>query len=192
MELCATGSRKDLASEHAKWRQRRPCSSTSSPSRPPFPARAAGSGRSLPIAVSGAPLTTAELQHRSRAALYYRGGAGGEGARGVGEVVAQRGAGRPSGDGFEYFATAATTGASCERRGDEGARAGAVWTDVNVQEPDICATFFMQAYGLTRFPDGGYGIGASCSLLLADPLSLIGFLKGWQARGAAGAEQARR
>ncbi|KAF8780585.1 hypothetical protein HU200_001373 [Digitaria exilis] len=89
-------------------------------------------------------------------------------------------------------------------------------------EPDICATFFMQAYGvtalgltnqsdrsrilagnltrhnnvsspsqLTRFPDGGYGIGASCSLLLADPLSLIGFLKGWQARGAAGAEQAR-
>ncbi|KAF8687940.1 hypothetical protein HU200_042533 [Digitaria exilis] len=89
-------------------------------------------------------------------------------------------------------------------------------------EPDICATFFMQAYGvtalgltnqsdrsrilagnltrhnnvsspsqLTRFPDGGYGIGASCILLLADPLSLIGFLKGWQARGAAGAEQAR-
>ncbi|KAF8702887.1 hypothetical protein HU200_032723 [Digitaria exilis] len=67
-------------------------------------------------------------------------------------------------------------------------------------EPDMCATFFMQLTRhnnvsspsqLTRFPDGGYGIGASCSLLLADPLSLIGFLKGWQARGAAGAEQAR-
>jgi len=32
---------------------------------------------------------------------------------------------------------------------------------------------------LTRFLDGGYAIGVSCSLLLADPLSLIGFLKSW-------------
>ena len=27
--------------------------------------------------------------------------------------------------------------------------------------------------------DGGYAVGVSCSLLLADPLSLIGFLKSW-------------
>jgi hypothetical protein len=32
---------------------------------------------------------------------------------------------------------------------------------------------------LTRFLDGGYAVGVSCSLLLADPLSLIGFLKSW-------------
>nr|TKW05767.1 hypothetical protein SEVIR_7G198100v2 [Setaria viridis] len=57
----------------------------------------------------------------------------------------------------------------------------ALWTDVDVQEPYICAPFFMQ---LTRFQDGGYAVGASCSLLLADPLSLAGFLKSWARKHA--------
>uniref|UniRef100_A0A0E0DGP4 Uncharacterized protein n=1 Tax=Oryza meridionalis TaxID=40149 RepID=A0A0E0DGP4_9ORYZ len=52
----------------------------------------------------------------------------------------------------------------------------ALWTDVDVHEPEFCAPFFMQ---LTRFQDGGYAIGASCSLLLADPVSLVDFLKAW-------------
>ncbi|KAL5214221.1 hypothetical protein ABZP36_003373 [Zizania latifolia] len=52
----------------------------------------------------------------------------------------------------------------------------ALWTDVDWQEPEFCAPFFMQ---LTRFQDGGYAIGACCSLLLADPLSLVDFLKAW-------------
>ena len=37
------------------------------------PMRMAGAGKSLPIAVSGPPLTAAELQRRFRAVLYYRG-----------------------------------------------------------------------------------------------------------------------
>ena len=37
---------------------------------------------------------------------------------------------------------------------------------------------------LTRFQDGGYAVGASCSLLLADPLSLVGFLKSWAGKHA--------
>ena len=37
---------------------------------------------------------------------------------------------------------------------------------------------------LTRFQDGGYAVGASCSLLLADPLSLVGFLKSWARKHA--------
>ncbi|KAG8065585.1 hypothetical protein GUJ93_ZPchr0004g39276 [Zizania palustris] len=52
----------------------------------------------------------------------------------------------------------------------------ALWTDVDWQEPEFCAPSFMQ---LTRFQDGGYAIGACCSLLLADPLSLVDFLKAW-------------
>ncbi|KAG2567803.1 hypothetical protein PVAP13_7NG268800 [Panicum virgatum] len=57
----------------------------------------------------------------------------------------------------------------------------ALWTDVDAHEPDICAPFFVQ---LTRFQDGGYAVGASCSLLLADPLSLVGFLKSWARKHA--------
>nr|CAB3487835.1 unnamed protein product [Digitaria exilis] len=99
-----------------------------------------------------------------------------------------RGTAHHSGAAAPFPAAFLEARGATDRETKERGRVGAVWTDVDVQEPDMCATFFMQ---LTRFPDGGYGIGASCSLLLADPLSLIGFLKGWQARGAAGAEQAR-
>ncbi|KAF0894370.1 hypothetical protein E2562_038487 [Oryza meyeriana var. granulata] len=52
----------------------------------------------------------------------------------------------------------------------------ALWTDVDVHDPEFCAPFFMQ---LTRFQDDGYAIGACCSLLLADPRSLVDFLKAW-------------
>lgn len=37
---------------------------------------------------------------------------------------------------------------------------------------------------LTRFQDGGYAVGVSCSLLLADPLSLAGFVKSWARKHA--------
>uniref|UniRef100_J3LFD5 Uncharacterized protein n=1 Tax=Oryza brachyantha TaxID=4533 RepID=J3LFD5_ORYBR len=53
----------------------------------------------------------------------------------------------------------------------------APWTDVNADDPDMCPPFFMQ---LTRFQgDGGYAVGVSCALLLADPLSLARFLQSW-------------
>uniref|UniRef100_A0A0D9W7T4 Uncharacterized protein n=1 Tax=Leersia perrieri TaxID=77586 RepID=A0A0D9W7T4_9ORYZ len=64
----------------------------------------------------------------------------------------------------------------------------ALWTDLDAREPEFSAPFFVQArffsharraFRLTRFQDGGYAIGASCSLLLADPLSLVDFLKAW-------------
>ncbi|KAG2573738.1 rosmarinate synthase-like [Panicum virgatum] len=173
------------------------------------PARDAGSGRSLPIAVSGAPLAAAELQRRFRAALYYRGaGAGGELEAAARERAAwvkeslsaaladhpeMAGRLRSRGDDGRLWevklrdtgvrlvqaSVEATMAAFLEARGADRERkeaALALWTDVDVHEPDICAPFFVQ---LTRFQDGGYAVGASCSLLLADPLSLVGFLKSW-------------
>ncbi|RLM73915.1 uncharacterized protein C2845_PM15G16340 [Panicum miliaceum] len=173
------------------------------------PARDAGSGRSLPIAVSGPPLAAAELQRRFRAVLYYRGaGAGGEleaaareRAAWVKESLSAALADHPEmagrlrrggGDGrlwevkltdtgvrLVQASVEATMAAFLEATGADRERmeaALALWTDVDVHEPDICAPFFVQ---LTRFQDGGYAVGASCSLLLADPLSLVGFLKSW-------------
>ncbi|PAN39410.1 hypothetical protein PAHAL_7G240500 [Panicum hallii] len=173
------------------------------------PARDAGSGRSLPIAVSGPPLAAAELQRHFRAVLYYRGaGAGGE----LEATARERAAwvkeslsaalvdhpemagrlGRGGGDGCLWevklrdtgvrlvqASVEATMAAFLEARGADRERqeaALALWTDVDAHEPDICAPFFVQ---LTRFQDGGYAVGASCSLLLADPLSLVRFLKSW-------------
>uniref|UniRef100_A0A0A9GNY9 Uncharacterized protein n=1 Tax=Arundo donax TaxID=35708 RepID=A0A0A9GNY9_ARUDO len=53
----------------------------------------------------------------------------------------------------------------------------APWTDVNAEDPDMCALCFLQ---LTRFQgDGGYAVGVSCSLMLCDPLSLARFLLSW-------------
>ncbi|KAM3369069.1 hypothetical protein ACQJBY_017131 [Aegilops geniculata] len=52
----------------------------------------------------------------------------------------------------------------------------ALWTDVEAKDPEKCSPFVMQ---LTRFRGGGYAIGACCSMLLADPLSFINFLKSW-------------
>ncbi|OEL14440.1 hypothetical protein BAE44_0024540 [Dichanthelium oligosanthes] len=173
------------------------------------PARAAGSGRSLPIAVSGPPLTAAELQRRFLAVLYYRGaGAGGEpeAAASVKESLSaalvdhpeMAGRLRRRGDDgrlwevklsdtgvrLVHASVEATMAAFLEATGTDRERkeaALALWTDVDEREPDICAPFFVQ---VTRFQDGGYAVGASCSLLLADPLSLIGFLKSWARKHA--------
>ncbi|CAM0903511.1 unnamed protein product [Alopecurus aequalis] len=63
-----------------------------------------------------------------------------------------------------------------------------LWTDVDAQDPEMCAPFVMQ---LTWFQDGGYAIGACCSLLHADPLSLINFLKTWARAHAEVQEQSK-
>ncbi|KAL6652289.1 hypothetical protein ACP70R_011214 [Stipagrostis hirtigluma subsp. patula] len=172
------------------------------------PERVAGAGRSLPIAVSGSPLAADELQRRFRAVLYYR-GAGGEREAAAREraawvkeslcaalvdhpEMAGRLRRRRGDDGSLWevklmdtgvrlvqASVEATMAAFLEATGEDRERKEAaltLWTDVDLQEPDICAPFFMQ---LTRFRDGGYAIGASCSLLLADPLCLISFLKSW-------------
>ncbi|KAJ1272113.1 hypothetical protein BS78_06G177900 [Paspalum vaginatum] len=171
------------------------------------PTRVAGTGRSLPIAVSGPPLTAEELQRRFRAVLYYR-GAGGEleaAAReraawvkeslsaalsDCPEMAGLAGRLRRGGDGrlwevklkdtgvrLVHASVEVTVAAFLEASGANRERkeaALALWTDVDAHEPDICAPFILQ---LTRFLDGGYAVGVSCSLLLADPLSLIGFLE---------------
>ncbi|KAG0526872.1 hypothetical protein BDA96_06G183200 [Sorghum bicolor] len=184
------------------------------------PMRMAGAGKSLPIAVSGPPLTAAELQRRFRAVLYYR-GAGAEAEAAARERAAwvkvslcaalvdhpemagrlrRRGDGgnddddddgrlwevklRDTGVRLVQASVEATMAEFLEARGVDRERkeaALALWTDVDVHEPDICAPLFMQ---LTRFSDGGYAVGVSCSLLLADPLSLIGFLKSWARKNA--------
>ncbi|OEL28985.1 hypothetical protein BAE44_0009995 [Dichanthelium oligosanthes] len=62
--------------------------------------------------------------------------------------------------------------------GREGREAAlAPWTDVDAEDPDMCALCFVQ---LTRFQgDGGYAVGVSCSLMLCDPASLARFLLSW-------------
>ena len=141
------------------------------------PARDAGSGRSLPIAVSGAPLAAAELQRRFRVVLYYRGaGAGGELEAAARERAAwvkeslsaalvdhpeMAGRLRSRGDDGRLWevklrdtgvrlvqaSVEATMAAFLEARGADRERkeaALALWTDVDVHEPDICAPFFVQ------------------------------------------------
>lgn len=190
------------------------------------PMRMAGAGKSLPIAVSGPPLTAAELQRRFRAVLYYRGAgaeveaAARERAAWVKESICaalvdhpemagrlrRRGDGndddddgrlwevklRDTGVRLVQASVEATMAEFLEARGVDRERkeaALALWTDVDVHEPDICAPLFMQ---LTRFLDGGYAIGVSCSLLLADPLSLIGFLKSWARKNTEMQAQSKR
>ncbi|KAK2970433.1 hypothetical protein RJ640_000150 [Escallonia rubra] len=50
------------------------------------------------------------------------------------------------------------------------------WEDIDEQEPQFSPLFFVQ---VTNFKCGGYAIGISCSLLLADPVSMANFLKRW-------------
>ncbi|CAL4967958.1 unnamed protein product [Urochloa decumbens] len=67
-------------------------------------------------------------------------------------------------------------GAGAGAAGDREA-ALAPWTDVDAEDPDMCALCFVQ---LTRFQgDGGYAVGVSCSLMLCDPPSLARFLLSW-------------
>ncbi|KAL6903395.1 hypothetical protein ACP4OV_004208 [Aristida adscensionis] len=156
-----------------------------------IPARVAGAGRSLPIAVSGPPLAAAarEAAARERAAwakeslsaaladhpvmagrLCRRHGGDGDGVGCLWEVKLM-----VTGVRLVQASVEATIEAFLVATGEDRERkeaALALWNEIDLREPDICAPFIMQ---LTRFQDGGYAIGASCSLLLADPLCLINF-----------------
>jgi len=145
------------------------------------PLRMAGAGKSLPIAVSGPPLTAAELQRRFRTVLYYR-GAGAEVEAAARERAAwvkeslcaalvdhpemagrlrRRGDGndddddgrlwevklRDTGVRLVQASVEATMAEFLEARGVDRERkeaALALWTDVDVHEPDICAPLFIQ------------------------------------------------
>ncbi|XP_030471086.2 protein ECERIFERUM 26 [Syzygium oleosum] len=50
------------------------------------------------------------------------------------------------------------------------------WKDIDMQNPQFCPLFYIQ---VTNFLCGGYSIGISCSLLLADPISTINLIKRW-------------
>uniref|UniRef100_A0A0D9VJ00 Uncharacterized protein n=1 Tax=Leersia perrieri TaxID=77586 RepID=A0A0D9VJ00_9ORYZ len=168
------------------------------------PTRVVEPGRTRLVAVASPPLPADALQRRVRAVLYYRAGADGSGSAWedgvwVKETLSEALADHPEmagrlrrrGDGswevklndtgvrllqatvdapLEEFLAAKKSLARREA-------ALAPWTDVNADDPDMCPPFFMQ---LTRFQgDGGYAVGVSCSLLLADPLSLARFLLSW-------------
>lgn len=50
------------------------------------------------------------------------------------------------------------------------------WVDVDKENPNFSALFYVQ---VTQFHGGGFSLGISCSLLLADPLFLGHFLNSW-------------
>lgn len=50
------------------------------------------------------------------------------------------------------------------------------WNDVDDQNPQYSPLFYIQ---VTNFQCGGYSIGISCSLVLADPLAIVSFLRRW-------------
>ncbi|GAV67612.1 Transferase domain-containing protein [Cephalotus follicularis] len=50
------------------------------------------------------------------------------------------------------------------------------WKDIDEQHPQFCPLFYVQ---VTNFECGGYSIGISCSILLADILIMGNFLKTW-------------
>lgn len=50
------------------------------------------------------------------------------------------------------------------------------WEDIDELNPQFCPLFYVQ---VTNFKCGGYSIGFSCSILLADPFTMASFLKKW-------------
>ncbi|XP_042408677.1 uncharacterized protein LOC121998034 [Zingiber officinale] len=56
------------------------------------------------------------------------------------------------------------------------------WVDVDEENPNFSALFYVQ---VTQFHGGGFSIGISCSLLLADPFFLGHFLQSWARTHAA-------
>ncbi|KAH7862987.1 hypothetical protein Vadar_011875 [Vaccinium darrowii] len=50
------------------------------------------------------------------------------------------------------------------------------WKDIDEENPQFSPLFYFQ---VTNFQCGGYSVGISCSLLLADPLAIICFLSRW-------------
>ncbi|TVU28993.1 hypothetical protein EJB05_20535 [Eragrostis curvula] len=175
-----------------------------------LPTRVVPPGRARPVSVAAPPpLAAAALQRRARVVLYYRAdGAPWEEAVWVKESLSEALAEHPEmagrlrrrADGSASWEVklndtgvrlvlASADGAVEDFLGAEGqdrARreaALAPWTDVNAEDPDMCALCFLQ---LTRFQgDGGYAVGVSCSLMLADPLSLARFLLSWARTHAA-------
>ncbi|KAG2652754.1 hydroxycinnamoyltransferase 2-like [Panicum virgatum] len=168
-----------------------------------LPTRKVEPGRARPVSVAAPPLPAAALQRRARVVLYYRADADGAAApwgpeeallakESLSEAVADHpemaGRLRRRADG-SWEVKLNDTGvrlvlATAEATVDDfvGAGAGreaalAPWTDVDAENPDMCALCFVQ---LTRFQgDGGYAVGMSCSLMLCDPVSLARFLLSW-------------
>ncbi|PAN07378.1 hypothetical protein PAHAL_1G331000 [Panicum hallii] len=166
------------------------------------PTRKVEPGRARPVSVAAPPLPAAALQRRARVVLYYRAEADGAAAWGpeeallvkesLSEAVADHpemaGRLRRRADGsWEVklndtgvrlvLATAETTVDDFVGGGAGREAALAPWTDVDAEDPDMSALFFVQ---LTRFQgDGGYTVGVSCSLMLCDPLALARFLLSW-------------
>ncbi|KAF7138881.1 hypothetical protein RHSIM_Rhsim07G0118000 [Rhododendron simsii] len=50
------------------------------------------------------------------------------------------------------------------------------WKDIDEENPQFSPLFYAQ---VTNFHCGGYSVGISCSLVLADPLAIISFLRRW-------------
>ncbi|CAN6245365.1 unnamed protein product [Urochloa humidicola] len=166
-----------------------------------LPTRKVEPGLARPVSVSSPPLPAAALQRRARVVLYYRAAAGAGAAWGqeeslltkesLSEAVADHpemaGRLRRRGDG-SWEVKLNDTGvrlvlATAEATVDDfvggGAREAALapWTDVDAEDPDMCALCFVQ---LTRFQgDGGYAVGVSCSLMVCDPPALARFLLSW-------------
>uniref|UniRef100_A0A0E0CP79 Uncharacterized protein n=1 Tax=Oryza meridionalis TaxID=40149 RepID=A0A0E0CP79_9ORYZ len=170
------------------------------------PTRVVEPGRTRLVAVAAPPLPAPALQRRVRAVLYYRSGGGAAAAPGawedgvwVKESLSEALADHPEmagrlrrrADG-SWEVKLNDTGvrllqATVDATLDEFLAGGkglarreaalAPWTDVNADDPDMYPPFFMQ---LTRFQgDGGYAVGVSCALVLADPLTLARFLLSW-------------
>ncbi|KAK3154789.1 hypothetical protein QOZ80_2BG0195110 [Eleusine coracana subsp. coracana] len=171
-----------------------------------LPTRVVPPGRARPVSVSPPPAKSSSslallLQRRVRVVLYYRGdGEAWEEALWVKETLSEALAEHPEmagrlrrraddGSAWEVklndtgirLVLASAYGAVADFLNGEGRErreaALAPWTDVDAADPDMCALCFLQ---LTRFQgDGGYALGVSCSLMLADPLSLARFLLSW-------------
>lgn len=164
-----------------------------------LPTRVVPPGRGRPVSVSPPLHAAAALQRRVRVVLYYRGdGAPWEEAVWVKESLSEALADHPemagrlrrrADDGSAWEVKLNDTGvrlvlATADGTVDDFLTGGggkeaalAPWTDVDAEDPDMCALCFLQ---LTRFQgDGGYAVGVSCSLMLADPLSLARFLLSW-------------
>lgn len=64
-----------------------------------------------------------------------------------------------------------------DRKDREDAEAELVfWKDFDEKNPQFCPPLYVQ---VTNFQCGGYSVGISCSLLLADPSAIINFLFIW-------------
>lgn len=167
------------------------------------PTRMVAPGLARAVSVAAPPLPAAALQRRARVVLYYRAADAGapapwgqEEALLVKESLSEAVADHPEmagrlrrradgswdvklNDAGVRLVLATAEAAVDDFLGAAGSWEAALaqWTDVDAEDPDMSALFFVQ---LTRFQgDGGYAVGVSCSMMLADPLSLARFLLSW-------------